>query len=38
MVNVPRLEEYRIRHDISLKKVDVILIYNGRNHYSYAAE
>ena len=38
VVNVARLEEYRIRHDIPLKKVNVVLIYNGRNHYSYAGE
>ena len=38
VVNAARLEEYRIRHDIPLKKVDVILIYNSRNHYSYAGE
>ena len=38
VVNAARLEEYRIRHDIPLKKVDVVLIYNGRNHYSYADE
>ena len=38
VVNAARLEEYRFRHDIPLKKVNVILIYNGRNHYSYAGE
>ena len=38
VVNAARLEEYRIRHDIPLKKVDVVLIYNGWNHYSYAGE
>ena len=38
VVNAARLEEYRIRHDIPLKKVDVVLIFNGRNHYSYAGE
>ena len=38
VVNVARLEKYRIRHDIPLKKVDIVLIYNGRNHYSYAGE
>ena len=38
VVNSLRLEEYRIRHDLPLKKVDIILIFNRRNHYSYAGK
>ena len=38
MVNAARLEEYRIRHDITLSKVDIVLIYNGQNHYSYTGK
>ena len=36
--NTNRLEEYRVRHNLTLDKVDAVLVYNGRNHYSYAGE
>ena len=38
VVNAARLEEYRIRHNITLSEVDVVLIFNGRNHYSYTGK
>ena len=38
VVNAARLEEYQICHDITLSEVDIMLIFNGRNHYSYASK
>ena len=38
VVNAARLEEYRIHHDITLSEVDVVLIFNGRNHYSFTSK
>ena len=38
VLNAEKLEEYRISHDLPMKKVDIVLIFNGRNHYSYAGE
>ena len=31
-------EEYRYRHDLPLHRADVVLIYNGHNHYLYAGK
>ena len=36
VINAVTLDEYRIRHTLPLSKVDVILVFNGANHYSYA--
>ena len=36
VINAVKLEEYRIRHDLPLHEVEIILIFNGRNHYTYA--
>ena len=37
-INANRLDEYRCRHNQSLSAVDVILIFNGSNHYSFAGK
>ena len=31
-------EEYRYRHNLPLHRADVVLIYNGHNHYLYAGK
>ena len=36
VVNAVKLEEYRIRHNLPLHEVEIVLIFNGRNHYTYA--
>ena len=36
--NTNQLEEYRVRHNLTMDKVDAVLVYNGRNHYSYAGK
>ena len=36
VVNLKTLQEYCVRHDCSLKDVDVGLVYNGHTHYSAA--
>ena len=36
VVNSASLEEYRYRHNLPLHRADVVLIYNGANHYLYA--
>ena len=36
VVNSKTLQEYRVRHDCSLRNVDVGLVYNGHTHYSAA--
>ena len=36
IVNSKTLQEYRVRHDCSLRNVDVGLVYNGHTHYSAA--
>ena len=38
VVNSSALEEYRYRHNLPLHHVDVVLIYNGRNHYLFAGK
>ena len=38
VLNAEKLEEYRISHNLPMKKVDIVLVFNGRNHYSYAGE
>ena len=37
-INANRLDEYRCRHNQPLSAVDVILIFNGSNHYSFAGK
>ena len=37
-INTVRLDEYRCRHNQSLRDVDAVLIFNGSNHYSYAGK
>ena len=34
ILNGKNLEEYRIRHDNPLALVDLVLVFNGKNHYS----
>ena len=36
VLNSRRLAEYRFRHNQPLKDADVVLVYNGNNHYLYA--
>ena len=36
VINAVKLEEYRIRHNLPLHEVEIVLIFNGRNHYTYA--
>ena len=38
VVNSSALEEYRYRHNLPLHRADVVLVYNGRNHYLYAGK
>ena len=38
VINAPRLEEYRVRHDVPLHQADMVLVYNGRSHYSAAGK
>ena len=38
VLNSRRLEEYRFRHNLPLHSADVVLVYNGNNHYLYAGE
>ena len=38
MVNSAALEEYRYCHNLPLHHADVILVYNGRNHYLFAGK
>ena len=38
ILDVPTLVEHRIRHDRPLADVDIVLLYNGWNHYCYACE
>ena len=37
-INTIRLDKYRCRHNQSLNVVDVVLIFNGSSHYSYAGK
>ena len=37
-INVSRFDEFRCRHNQPISAVDVILIFNGSNHYSYASK
>ena len=36
VVNARTLDEYRFRHDQPLALADVVLIFNGHNHYIFA--
>ena len=38
VVNSAALEEYRYWHNLPLHRADVVLVYNGRNHYLYAGK
>ena len=38
VLNSRRLEEYRFRHNLPLHAADVVLVYNGNNHYLFAGE
>ena len=38
ILNAKKMEEYYIRHTLSLKDVNIILIFNGYNHYSGLVE
>ena len=38
VINANRLDEARYRHDLSLGAADVVLIFNGNNHYSFAGK
>ena len=37
-INASRLDEFRCRHNQTLRTVDTILIFNGSNHYSFAGK
>ena len=37
-VNASRLDEARYHHNLPLGAVDVVLIFNGNNHYSFAGK
>ena len=38
VINANRLDEARYRHDLPLGAVDMVLIFNGNNHYSFAGK
>ena len=38
VLNSRSLEEYRYRHNQPLGEADVVLVYNGNNHYLYAGK
>ena len=38
VVNSSALEEYRYRHNLPLHHADIVLVYNGRNHYLFAGK
>ena len=38
VINASRLDEARYRHNLSLGAADVVLIFNGNNHYSFASK
>ena len=38
VVNTNRLDEARYRHDLPLRATDMVLIFNGNNHYSFAGK
>ena len=35
VVNSSALEEYRYRHNLPLHRADIVLVYNGQNHYLF---
>ena len=37
-VNTSQLDKARYRHDLPLGTMDVVLIFNGNNHYSFVGE
>ena len=37
-INASRLDEFRCRHNQTLRTVDTVLIFNGSNHYSFASK
>ena len=38
VLNSKTLQEYRVRHDVAIKHVDVALVYNASTHYSAAGK
>ena len=38
VLNSRSLEEYRYRHSLPLGQADVVLVYNGNNHYLYVGK
>ena len=38
VVNSSTLEEYRYRHNLPLHHADIVLVYDGRNHYLFAGK
>ena len=38
VLNSRSLEEYRYRHNLPLGQADVVLVYNGNNHYLYVGK
>ena len=37
-VNASRLDEAQYRHNLPLGAADIVLIYNGNNHYSFVGK
>ena len=38
VLNTKTMQEYRIRHDRAMEDADVVLTYNGSNHFNAAGK